>query len=197
MDHERQRNAAGSARNTAAARRRRGAQIAAARARAEERPDSTRGSSSGGDSYSGSSPSVGLSGADDDAEEEEPRSAAPGAQRRGSKKPRTGASPPRPFLAALPLWRRVVGAGAPLRWSLSGCGLGIIVLMVAASPTRTLRPCAWQYTRNAQHLPKWWARSRAFLLRGSSRATVQRRFLRPTSTHSPNPTHPPTHPTNQ
>ena len=101
------------------------------------------------------------------------------------------------FLAALPLWRRVVGAGAPLRWSLSGCGLGIIVLMVAASPTRTLRPCAWQYTRNAQHLPKWWARSRAFLLRGSSRATVQRRFLRPTSTHSPNPTHPPTHPTNQ
>jgi|Laugresu1bdmlbdd_1035124.scaffolds.fasta_scaffold146796_1 hypothetical protein len=102
MDHERQRNAAGSARNTAAARRRRGAQIAAARARAEERPDSTRGSSSGGDSYSGSSPSVGLSDAADD-EAEEPRSAVAGGQRRGTKQSRTGASPPRRSPSALPM----------------------------------------------------------------------------------------------
>jgi hypothetical protein len=101
MDEQRMTTGVRPARLAAAGRRRRAAAaraVAAARsARPQPSDDSTHGSDSGSDSSSGSSPSVGLSGADDDAEEEEPRSAAPGAQRRGIKKPRTGASPPRPF----------------------------------------------------------------------------------------------------
>ena len=138
MDEQRMTTGVRPARKEAAGRRRRAAQFSAARQLARTRPSDdpahgiSSGSSSGSDSSSGSSPSVGLSGADDDAEEEEPRSAAPGAQRRGIKKPRTGASPPRPFsrcTAPLATRRR--------RWS----ALGVVAIRVRAGHYRVDGGC--------------------------------------------------------
>lgn len=133
MDDGRQRNAAGSARKTAAGRTRRAAAsrsaAAAARlARSQHSDDSNHGSSSsGGDGSSGSSPSVGLSDAADD-EAAEPRSAVAGGQRRGSKKPRTGASPPRRSASSLSL-----------------CGVAILSAMV----------CVTQARAHVVHLPTY------------------------------------------